>query len=266
MSTTVDDEVRAGLQRWAAEVPDGPGDPYDAMRRRARPRAGRRLGVRWAAVAAAAAVAVTGLALRPTQPSSPGSDPATSIPAGTDQAPPTAHPATPGPPAIADFPTVLLRADGWRLHGARILRFTDGTSLPEYGFLHADGRQFELSLYAIDGRTPGSAPRPDEHRTVHGQPAFATAEGPPRYRLDWVEFARMWEADGKPFASLDEFTATMEKLELVDEAAFREAVPQLADAVANHPNRSVTWVTDQVPRVEEAEACLAPPPYSCGGR
>jgi hypothetical protein len=269
MTTNVDDEVRAGLQRWAAEVPEGPGDPYGAMRREVRPGRDRRPAVRWAAVAAAAAVvavAVAGLTLRPAEPIPPasGSD-QTAGPAATKPVLPTAPPATPGPPAIAGFPTVLLRADGWRLNGARILRFTDGTSLPKYDFVHDDGRQFELTLYDLNQRTPGSVARADGRATVHGQPAvFATAQGPPGYQLQWVEYARMWEADGRPFAGVDEFAATMEQLQVVDETTFRAAVPQLAEAVAAHPDESLRWVAGREPEIDPVARCYAPPPYSCG--
>jgi hypothetical protein len=270
MTTNVDDEVRTGLQRWAAEVPEGPGDPYGAMRREVRPGTERRPALRWAAVAAAAAVvvvAVAGLTLRPAEPIAPasGPDPTPPIPTAGDPALPMAHPAVPGPPAIAGFPTVLLQADGWQLNGARLLRFTDGTSLPKYDFVHNDGRQFELTLYGVDQRPPGSVPRADGQATVHGQPAvFATAQGPPGYQLQWVDFARMWEADGRPFAGVDEFAATMEQLQVVDGATFRAAVPRFAEAVVAHPDESVRWVAGREPEIEPAATCNAPPPYSCG--
>jgi hypothetical protein len=264
MSTNVDDQVRASLQRWAAEVPEGPGDPYAAMIREARPAAGRLRGVRWAAVTAAAAavaIAVAGLAPRPPEPVPPASWPdQIAGPAATKPVLPTA----PGPPAIAGLPTVLLRADGWLQAGATIRRFTDGTSRSVYHFGRLDGRQFQLSLHAPDQHPPGSVPRADQGLTVHRQSVSITDLGPGIYQFDWVEFSRMWTAESVGFASLDEFAATLEQLELVDEATFRAALPQLADAVSAHPDQSVDWWAGAAPEVGPATTCPAPPTRSCG--
>jgi beta-glucanase (GH16 family) len=90
---------------------------------------------------------------------------------------------------------------------------------------------------------------------VRGRTAFATDEGPPRYRLDWDEGGVTWEVDGKPFASLDDFAATMEGFAVVDRATWEAWLPgPLADALRQHPDETVQW--------SEQRGVKAEPPYA----
>src|SRR5690606_27010268 len=155
-------------------------------------------------------------------------------------------PATPAAPTTElslAAPTVVFRPaePGWRLVYLGRSRWTSGAHT-SFAFSHSDGRRFEVALYPSGARTPGSALRADERLTVRGRPAFATDEGPPRYRVDWDEAGRQWEADGAPFMSLDAFAATLDGLEVVDRATWDAWLPaELAAALREHPDETVSW-------------------------
>jgi hypothetical protein len=230
MTATIEDDLRAGLQAWAEGVHPSPGDPDDAMYRPvpAAPPGLRGRPVLWVATAAAAAalavVAVQARAVPP--PIQPGAS-----------APPA-----PAVPSLAAPPVVFRPPDpAWNLAGFARRRWSTGAGTT-FAFAHPDGRRFDLSLYEAGSRTPGSVLRPEENLTVRGLPAFATAEGPPRYRLDWNEAGRTWEVDGRPFASLADFAATMDGFAVVDRATWDAWLPaELAEALRSHPDETVEW-------------------------
>jgi hypothetical protein len=166
-----------------------------------------------------------------------------------DVSPPPTTAVTPGmsaSPAVQlspNSPTVVFRPaePGWRLMFFRRDRWVEDDHTT-FGLLHDDGRYFTLAIYPTGSRTPGSALRADERLTVRGQPAFATDEGPPRYRLDWDEAGAQWEVDGTPFASLAAFAATMEGFAVVDRATWESWMPpEVVTALREHPDETITW-------------------------
>jgi hypothetical protein len=192
--------------------------------------------VLWAAAAAsvvALSVGVLQLAAHPPV-STPGGP-------GLSSAPST--PSTPPVSLDLDAPTVVFRPTdpGWQLAG---MGRNTGTfdAHTTFGFLHRDGRRFTLALYPPGARTQGSVLRADEQLTVRGQPAFATDEGPPRYRLDWDEAGLQWEVDGQPFTSLAELIATLDGFAVVDRATWEAWMPaDVLAALRDHPGETVQW-------------------------
>jgi hypothetical protein len=235
MTATLEDDLRTALHDWADEVRPCEGDPADAMTRSvAEPSRGMRgRPVLWAAAAAAVvALSVGALQLREAPPTGQTGSPASAPGSGSE----------PSPLSLA-APTVVFTGTepGWRLVHLRRDRWTSGAHT-SFGFVHDDGRQFELNLYPPGDRTPGSALRADEELTVRGQPAFATDEGSPRYRLDWDEAGLQWEVDGEPFSSQADFAATMEGFRVVDRATWDSWLPaELAESLREHRDESVEW-------------------------
>jgi hypothetical protein len=87
-------------------------------------------------------------------------------------------------------------------------------------------RHLEATLYpggetTLDdrGRDPG-----DMTVTVRGGPGWLRSYGAGRFRIDLADGWWMWELDGSPFSSREEFLGTVAALKVVDEQTWRAAV------------------------------------------
>jgi hypothetical protein len=242
MSTSLDDELRAGLRAWADEVRASPGDPFDAMIRPPtglRPFRGR--AVVWAGTAAAA-TALT-FAVAHTRDPSPVVGPAAT----------TIAPAPETPLRRTLPPIVLPSADsGWHLDEA-IARAEGGDA--HLIFVHADTRWFQIGALAT--APPGSVPHTGGRPvTVRGQTGHLLENESRSPIIRWWEMGREWYArtgTGNPdkpsrqFDSTDDFLATLDDLEVVDQASWEDWLPdELAAFLHDRPDAtSVVWNADR---------------------
>jgi hypothetical protein len=260
MNTTIEDDVRASLQAWAQEVRPSPGDPADAMNRPAPGDPRRHRDARKIAIGAAAAVLVAAVLVSRQS----GNDLSTGNPGPGPGTAPATSPT--GGPQLGEPGMVVFRpADpAWKLMGFRFSHDSMGDSQTIYGYAHSSGRHFELALYPPGTRTQGSAPRPGERLEVRGFAAFATDEGPPRYRLDWDEAGRTWEADGQPFAGgVGELARLLADFAVVDRDTWLASLPtDLAELQRANPTASLEWRQSTGAKLVHDPPVVAPCPES----
>jgi hypothetical protein len=214
--TALEDHLRTTLQRRAAG-PAPRGDAADVRRRAARRRRRRR------AVPAVGAVAVIAAGLV-----------AINRAEGTDRTATAAEGAGPQGPReylpLDSSPLPLLVLDGAPTVRYFEMRYTGVTPTivePEYEFL-VDGARLQLHLY------PGGQPTfdlrvDDDGRTevtVLDRDASLLDYGDGRYRVDVLVGDNVWEFDGEPFGSVDEFLAVVGRVRAVDQHAWDASVAE----------------------------------------
>ena len=115
-------------------------------------------------------------------------------------------------------------------------------SYTEYHFVNGD-QTLQVSFYDQGSRT-GNETNPTEVR-LRGTDGVTTDEGAPRYRVDWDEQGRTWEADGSPFATVDDFLSVLEGLTVIDQSAWTAELPAgVGDSMLANADRGVTWYVD----------------------
>ena len=219
MTIDVEDRVRATLRERAAGVEVRAARP-EAVFERIRTRQLRRRTTR--AVIAVTVVALIGFAAVVRNGS-------TSVQTG--------HAAAPAGAPLGQ-PAFLALA-GWHVNALFVLgpyteyQFTDGA------------RTLQVSFYDLGSRE-GNKTNPTEVR-LRGTTGVTTDEGAPRYRVDWNEQGRTWEADGAPFTSTDDFVSVLEGLTVIDEPAWKASLPAgVGDAIlSNAPDANVSWYEDK---------------------
>lgn len=238
MTLDLEDEVTAALHGWARDVPTGPGDPAGAValgrrRRRARRRtvaAGFAAGV----TIAAGALAFSSSTSNVTTTGSP------SIPATVVRVPA----AVLGNPAMVVLDPV---EPGWSLSYLTVMRRLGERDYVELQLTNADGRQLQVSFYDLGTRRVDASSNPSEI-AVRGAIGVLTPYGAGRFRIDWDEQGRTWEADGEPFGSPQAFAALLSGLRVVDEAEWTAWLPAgLADFITAHAEDNITWYPAQGP-------------------
>lgn len=236
----LEDQIRASLRRRAARVQPAP-TQADPVRRATQPTSRARHPALVAAVVVVLAAAVSaGVALRP------GPHPATlrttdngSAPAAPPGPPPTTPPSDVGQPA-----RIVLDAPGWRLTYFVEIPPTNGGPYTEYQYTGVAGAHLQISFYPVTvNRDQGARPVSIE---VRGHTGLLTDEGAPRYRIDWVESDRIWEADGTPFPSAQALAGLLGHVIVEDTAGWARSLPPgLADAIDANPDRAVSWTVGQ---------------------
>ena len=106
------------------------------------------------------------------------------------------------PAALPAVPQVVL--DGWT---ATYFIAHDG--YVEYQW-QRDGARLQLSFYQSDDLAARMSGDQRAQVSVRGGAGSLLDYGNGRYRVDWVERGRTWEADGEPFASKAAFLAAIE--------------------------------------------------------
>jgi hypothetical protein len=130
-----------------------------------------------------------------------------------------------------------------QLAGWNVTYIAAVNSYIEYQF--SDGtRTLQVSFYEQGSRT-GNSTNPTEVR-LRGATGITTDEGAPRYRVDWDEQGQTWEADGEPFASIDDFLSTLEGLRVLDQAAWQASLPSgVGSSILANSDRGVSWYADK---------------------
>lgn len=116
----------------------------------------------------------------------------------------------------ADPPIVL---DGWST-----TYFVSMPGYDEFKFEHGD-QLLQVSFYGPDdlaGRVTGET---RTTITVHGLDASLLDYGNGRFRADWSEGGRVWEADGGPFADQTALIATLDSIRVVDVDTWKRTLP-----------------------------------------
>jgi len=157
----------------------------------------------------------------------------------------------PGPPPVPvsassdGVPHLLL--PGWTTVGFSTLDASAGSGGPpyvEYQFARDDQR-LQLSFYAESeyGTRVGHLIEPVPVRGGNGQ---LLDYGNGRYRVDFIEGNRTWEADGGPFASPQAIVDVLETIEGADPQTWKASLP--ADAVTAETRfETVEQILVQVP-------------------
>jgi len=218
MTVDVEDRVRNAFREQADAI-QLPAARPELVFDRVRERQIRRRTTR--AVVAVVAVAVIGFAAVQRNGS-------TTVQAGHAAAPAGA---TLGQPAYVTLP-------GWRVNALFVLgeyteyQFTDGQ------------RTLQVSFYDV-GTRDGNRTNPTEV-DLRGTTGVTTDEGAPRYRVDWNEQGRTWEADGAPFTSTDDFLSVLEGLTVIDEPTWKASLPAgVGDSILMNRDTNVSWYEDK---------------------
>jgi hypothetical protein len=218
MSIDVEYRIRESLREQASGI-EVRGPRPEGVFQRVRERRVRRRMTR--AVAATLVVALIGVgALRP------GSS--TTVQAGHANRPAAAvlrHPA-------------MIALDGWKVTYIAVV-----DSYTEYQFTDAT-RKIQVGFYELGSRT-GNKTNPTEV-TVRRATGVTTDEGAPRYRVDWDEQGQTWEADGEPFADVNEFLSALEQLRVIDEATWKASLPDgIGASILANSDKGITWYDDK---------------------
>lgn len=215
MTVDLEDRVRESLREHAHGI-EVRGPSPEGVFRRVRARRVRRRTTRAAVGVVAVTVIAFGIASRESN-STVKVDHAANQPAGA----PLGHPA-------------MVALDGWKVTAVFVI-----DTYTEYQFANGD-QKLQVSFYDLGSRT-GNSTNPTEvalRRTT----GVTTDEGAPRYRVDWDEQGRTWEADGEPFPSVDEFLSVLEGLRVIDEATWRAILPDgVAQSILANQDKGVTW-------------------------
>jgi hypothetical protein len=219
-------EIRDALHELAGESRPSRPNPDDVARRAARQQHRSRVARVAGGVALTAVVLVAAAAARSTSPSS--------VQTGATGD----GPATTAAPSLG--PVAMIALPGWRLTYVAVIP-GDGGALPYVEHqLTRDGATLQVSFYETGTRV-GNETNPTEV-TVRGARGVTTDEGAPRYRVDWDEQGRTWEADGSPFTSIEDMIATLEQIQIVDATSWSAELPSgAADQILANPDRAVTW-------------------------
>jgi hypothetical protein len=120
-----------------------------------------------------------------------------------------------------------------------------GWSTVEYTF--TDGvRTLQLDFYPLGVRPPSVTTPEPPLVPVRGTTGYFLDYGAGRYRIQWDEDGRTWEADGHGFESLDELSGALGQIERLDDDAWAARMPAgLADAIRTHPDGSVGWNAEE---------------------
>ena len=201
MTIDVEDRVRETMRRQARDI-GVRGPSPEGVFQRVRERRLRRVTTRAVVGVVAVAVIGFGVASRESNTSVKVGHAANEPAAGVAEA--LGHPA-------------MIALDGWKVKYVGVIaayieyRFTDGT------------RDLQVSFYDTGSRT-GNSTNPTEV-ALRGTTGITTDEGAPRYRVDWDEQGQTWEADGQPFASVDEFLAVLEGIRVIEQATWKARPP-----------------------------------------
>jgi hypothetical protein len=218
MSIDLEDRVRDTLHQKAREI-EVRGPNSDAVFQRVRERRVRRRTRRAIAVTLAVLAIGIGAFSRGTS---------TTLETGRADQPATAvlgHPA-------------MLALDGWKVSYVAVIG-----SYTEYQFTEGS-RKLQVSFYDLGSRT-GNQTNPSEV-ALRGATGVTTDEGAPRYRVDWDEQGQTWEADGGPFADMSEFLSVLEHLKVIDEATWKDMLPDgIGASILANPDKGVTWYDDK---------------------
>lgn len=191
------DELEARVARLTVDVP-----PTDSIVVRARRRQRHQRRRRVALLGAAASVAIVA-----------------GLFAGTRETRVVVSPAATGDlteplPAV---PQVVV--DGWST-----TYFVALGGYTEYQMTRGEQR-LQLSFYGPDDYEERVQGDDRAAVVVRGHPASLLDYGDGRFRADWSEGGRTWEADGAPFADRAEFLSTLETVRSVDAATWEAAMP-----------------------------------------
>jgi hypothetical protein len=128
----------------------------------------------------------------------------------------------------------MVSLSGWKVHYVAVInsyteyQFTDGT------------RTLQVSFYELGSRT-GNETNPTEVQ-LRSTSGVTTDEGAPRYRVDWDEQGQTWEADGEPFADINEFLSVLEGLRVIDEASWKASLPDgIGTSILANADKGVSW-------------------------
>jgi hypothetical protein len=214
MTLGLEDRVRETLRQQALEVEVRRPSP-EGVFQRVRERRLRRRTTR--TIVAVVAVAVIGFG---------------ALSRGSGTTVQTGHADQPAA-AVLGHPA-MIKLDGWTVSYVAVV---DGFS--EYQFA-SGSRSLQVSFYE-QGLRSGNSTNPTEV-PLRGTTGITTDEGAPRYRVDWDEQGRTWEADGAPFADVAEFLATLEDLRVVDQATWKAFLPDgVGASILANSDRGVTW-------------------------
>jgi hypothetical protein len=220
MSTHVEDRVRETLHQQAREI-EVRGPSAERVFKRVRERRVRRRTTRAVAATLAVAVAVVGFG---------------ALSRGSTSTVQTGRASQPVVAALGRPAMVSL--SGWKVHYVAVIdsyteyQFTDGT------------RTLQVSFYELGSRT-GNKTNPTEVQ-LRSTSGVTTDEGAPRYRVDWDEQGQTWEADGEPFADINEFLSVLEGLRVIDEATWKAALPDgIGTSILANADKGVTWYDDK---------------------
>ena len=173
------------------------------------------------------------------------------------------------PARLGDPAEVVLANPDWHLSYflAAPANPSDGAAAAahtEYQWDSSSGGHVQLSFYPPSSRVATPAPTPSAGSsvggvvTVRGAQGTITDEGAPRWRIDWDEAGKQWEADGSPFASAKDFAAFVAQVQIVDEATWQAHMPPgIVKALQANPNTDMTWYPGH-------ELACYPPDYQPG--
>jgi hypothetical protein len=245
VTVDVEQRVRSTLSRWAQDVPDHTGDPHALMSRTAEvdARPSRRgLLAAGLAVAAALLVVVAVAVTRDSDESHPPAD------VTTEQ-------------SLGDPPTVVYRSPdpGWAMTSMALIIDPPSPTYLEYQLVGPDGQELQLSLYPLGSRE-ATAGLPDSATvTVRNRPGTDTTYRDGRYRIDWDEAGKTWEATGQGFDSLEAVVAAVDGFEIVDTASWYAWLPAEVGAfLAANPGRGLTWNSVDGLKPWDVPGCPAP--------
>jgi hypothetical protein len=149
----------------------------------------------------------------------------------------TGHANRPTATATLAQPAMIV-LPGWTVHAVFVI-----DSYTEYQFTDGE-RTLQVSFYDLGSRT-GNSTNPTEVQ-LRGTNGVTTDEGAPRYRVDWDEQGRTWEADGQPFTGMPDMLAVLEGLTVVDETAWKASLPDgIGASILANDDRGITWYDDR---------------------
>jgi hypothetical protein len=226
-NTLAEDRLRRELDARASvltvDAPPVADIAHRARSQRRRHRAGVAL-LTTAVIAAGTAVVVTHT----------GGDVATKVP-------PSGEPTTLPPGADPDVTHVVL--DGWK--ATYYIDDPSHSATPDYVEYQwqqtAERRDLQLSFYAPNTRftsgtiSGGTTPDGGEPVPLRGTTAYLIDEGASRYRVDWSESGRDWEADGTGYANPQAFLDVVASIHRPDHATWLASLPAGTVDVEHRP-------------------------------